>query len=279
MAISSYTRRTFAREVLFLLGAAIFCVPVYLVLTVPFKTDRELLSSPLNLPEGFSFDAFAAAWAEAGSNGLGGAMLSSFVITLGSVACLIVVGALGAYAIARHPGRLGTGLYLLFLLGFIVPVQLAVIPLYVLFDRIGLIGSIGGMIMLYTGLLMPMSVFLYTGFLRTLPREYEEAARVDGASQARIFFRIIFPLLLPVTGTVAIMTGMVVWNDFFIPLIFLSGSAYETLPVAVYSFAGEFSSQWNNIFAAVIISVLPILVFYLFAQKQLIRGFSGGVKG
>ena len=89
----------------------------------------------------------------------------------------------------------------------------------------------------------------------------------------------MFPLLSPVTGTVAILAGMVIWNDFFMPLIFLSGSDHETLPVAVYSFVGEYSAEWNNIFAAVLISVAPVILFYLFAQRQLIRGFSGGVKG
>jgi raffinose/stachyose/melibiose transport system permease protein len=125
---------------------------------------------------------------------------------------------------------------------------------------------------------MPLTVFLYTGFIRAMPREYEEAAQVDGAGAGRTYLRVVFPLLLPVTGTVAIICGLIVWNDFFTPLIFLGGSKNGTLPLAVYSFVGEFASQWNLIFAAVIISLIPIMAFFLIAQKQMIRGFTGGIK-
>ena len=126
---------------------------------------------------------------------------------------------------------------------------------------------------------MPLTVFLYTGFIRALPRDYEEAARVDGAGIVRTYARVVFPLLRPITATVAALIGIVVWNEFFITLIFLAGSHAETLPVAVYSFVNDYGAQWNLIFAGVAITVAPVLVFYLFAQRQLIRGFSGGVKG
>jgi raffinose/stachyose/melibiose transport system permease protein len=135
------------------------------------------------------------------------------------------------------------------------------------------------MVILWTGLLMPLTVFLYTGFIRTLPREYEEAAQVDGARFFRTYVRVIFPLLAPVTGTVAILDGLFIWNDFFVPLIFLSGSRNETVTVAIYSFVGEYSTDWNKIFAAVALSIAPVLAFYVFAQRQLLKGFSGGIRG
>src|SRR5207253_97848 len=156
---------------------------------------------------------------------------------------------------------------------------LALIPLYVMLRKLHLGNTYAGMILLYTGLLMPLTVFLYTGFVRTLPREYEEAAQVDGAGLLRTFVRVVFPLLRPITGTVAVLTGLITWNDFFLPLIYLSGTPNQPLTVAIYSFVGEFISQWNFIFAAVGISIAPMLLFYLFAQKQLIRGFSGGIRG
>ena len=187
MTMRACQKRVFGREMILLIGAVLFCVPVYPLVTIPFKQGAELLTSPMTLPETFNFESFRVAWADAGVNGPGSAMISSLVITVGIV-CLIIIGSLGAYAIARHPGRLGTALYILFLLGFIVPIQLAIIPLYVIFGRLGLIGSLSGMILLYTGMLMPLAAFFYTGFLRALPREYEEAARVDGAGQLRIFF-------------------------------------------------------------------------------------------
>jgi raffinose/stachyose/melibiose transport system permease protein len=129
------------------------------------------------------------------------------------------------------------------------------------------------------GLLMPLTVFLYTGFIRALPRDYEEAARVDGAGVLQAYARVVFPLLLPVTGTVAVLTGIIVWNEFFVALIFLGASRIQTLPVALYSYTGGYAERWNLIFAGVAIAIAPVLAFYLFAQRQLIRGYSAGVKG
>ena len=126
---------------------------------------------------------------------------------------------------------------------------------------------------------MPLTVFLYTGFIRALPRDYEEAARVDGAGILLTFRRVVIPLLRPVTATVAVLTGIIVWNEFFIALIFLSGSHAQTVPVALYSFVGGYVARWNLIFAGLAITIAPILAFYLFAQRHLIRGFTAGVKG
>jgi raffinose/stachyose/melibiose transport system permease protein len=205
--------------------------------------------------------------------------VTTTAITVLSVAFLIVLGSLAAYTLARRGGRLSTGLYLMFLLGIIIPFQLGIVPLYVVMRYLQLTATIQGMVILWTGLLMPLTVFLYTGFIRTLPREYEEAAQVDGARFFRTYVRVIFPLLAPVTGTVAILDGLFIWNDFFVPLIFLSGSRNETVTVAIYSFVGEYSTDWNKIFAAVALSIAPVLAFYVFAQRQLLKGFSGGIRG
>jgi raffinose/stachyose/melibiose transport system permease protein len=145
--------------------------------------------------------------------------------------------------------------------------------------ELDLVGTYLGMIVLNTGLLMPLTVFLYTGFIRALPRDYEEAARVDGAGILQTFARVVFPLLWPITATVAVFLGIVVWNEFFIALVFLTGSRFETVPVAVYSLAGEDVARWNLIFAGIAITIVPILALFVFAQRRLVRGFSAGVKG
>jgi raffinose/stachyose/melibiose transport system permease protein len=130
------------------------------------------------------------------------------------------------------------------------------------------------------GLLLPLTVFLYMGFIRALPRDYEEAARVDGAGILQAYVRVVFPVLLPITGTVAVLTGIIVWNEIFVALLFLLGSSSETLPVAIYSMYIETGvPQWNLLLAGVAITIAPILAFYLFAQRQLIRGFSARIKG
>jgi raffinose/stachyose/melibiose transport system permease protein len=205
--------------------------------------------------------------------------VSSLIITVSSVAGLIVFGSLGAYAIARHRGKLSDGLYIAFVIGIILPFQLAIIPLFVAFVRLGLTGSYLGMIILNIGLLMPLSVFLYTGFIRALPRDYEEAARVDGAGLFRTYARVVFTLLLPITATVAVLVGVIVWNEFFLALLFLNNTQAETIPIALSDYVNEYGTKYNLVFAGIAIAVAPVLLFYLFAQRHLIRGFTSGVKG
>lgn len=279
MRLQKYTVRTFGRELVLLAAAVLFCVPLYLVAAIAFKSSKELTTNPFGLPQQPTLENFSVAWQQAGQSGMASALLSSLIVTIGSVAVVIVVGSLGAFVLARRPGHLSNGMYFLFLLGFILPIQLAILPIYTVFSELGLLGNLIGMIILEAGFMMPLGIILYTGFIRVMPHDFEEAARIDGAGDFRTFRHVVFPLLRPVTGTVAVLGSMFVWNDFFASLIFLSGSDYQTVPVAVYSFVGEFTAQWPTIFAAVLISIVPMLLFYIFAQRQLMRGFSGGVKG
>jgi raffinose/stachyose/melibiose transport system permease protein len=279
MGLARYTHRTLLREIVFILVAAVYCLPFYLLIAIALQTTEQNHKTPFTFPWPPHFGNFASAWNRGGQAGLGHALESSLIITLSSVVGLIVIGSLCAYTIARRIGRLSNFVYMTFVVGIILPFQLAIIPLFIALRHLGLVGNYLGMIVLNIGLLMPLTVFLYTGFIRALPRDYEEAARVDGAGVFRTYARVVFPLLRPITGTVAVLIGVIVWNEFFIALIFLSGSRYETLPVALYSYAGESISHWNLIYAGVVISIGPILAFYLFAQRLLIRGFSAGVKG
>ena len=276
---SRYKRSTLLRELALILVAVVFCLPFYMLIAIALETTSQTYKTPLSFPWPPRFGNFPDAWSTGGDGGLGRALESTAIITLSSVVALIVLGSLCAYTIARRKGHLSDLVYILFVLGYILPFQLAIIPLFVAMRHLGLIGNYAGMIVLNTGLLMPLTVFLYTGFIRALPRDYEEAARVDGAGILRTYARVVFPLLRPITGTVAVLIGISVWNEFFTALIFLAGSHYQTLPVAVYTFANGEVARWNLIFAGVAIAIAPILVFYLFAQRQLIRGFSGGVKG
>jgi raffinose/stachyose/melibiose transport system permease protein len=145
--------------------------------------------------------------------------------------------------------------------------------------HLGLVGNYTGFILLNVGLHIPFVVFLYTGFIRALPRDYEEAARIDGAGILRTYGQVVFPLLLPITATVAVLVGISVWNEFFVALVFLAGSHIETLPVALNLLNGDYTARWNLIFAGVTIVIAPILALYLFAQRHLIRSFTAGAKG
>jgi raffinose/stachyose/melibiose transport system permease protein len=279
VSLHRYTWRTFSRELALLLLAALWWVPFYFLVIGAFKPEEEVYTTTASdLPSRIAWENLSDAWDGTGGYTLGESMKSSLIITAGSVIILVAVGSVAAYAISRHPGKLGTVLYFVFAIAIIIPFQLGIIPTYVALRKLDIAGTYASMILVHAGLLMPLSVFLYTGFVRTIPRDYEEAAYVDGASRFLTFRLVVFPLLLPVTATVAIITSVIVWNDFFLQLIFLAGSHKQTLPVAVYSFVGEYASNWSLIFATVLLSILPIMLFYVFAQRQLIRGFSGGIK-
>ena len=274
-----YTRRTLVRELALVLLAIVFCLPFYLLVALALESTSQSYKTPFSFPWPPHLGNFSEAWNTGGQAALSHALWSSFVITVSSVTSLILIGSLCAYALARHRSRVSTAIYLLFVLGIILPFQLAIVPLYVAMRHLGLVGDYLGMIVLNTGLLMPLTVFLYTGFIRALPRDYEEAAWVDGAGIVRTYARVVFPLLWPITATVAVLIGIVVWNEFFVALIFLAGSRYETVSVALNAFAGDYVSRWNLLFAGVAIVIAPMLVVFLFAQRHLIRGFSAGVKG
>jgi raffinose/stachyose/melibiose transport system permease protein len=279
MGLFRYTTKTYARELLMLALAAVWWIPFYFLVVVSLKSDQEVFTESASaLPRDVAWDNYSSAWEGSSTMSLATAMKNSLIITGGSVLALVAIGSITAYTLARHRGRLGTALYLTFVLGLIVPFQLGLIPTYVVLRHLHLSTSYLGMILLYTGLLMPLAVFLFTGFVRTLPRDYEDAAYIDGASRMLTFTRVVFPLLRPISATVAVLSSVLIWNDFFLQLVFLSGSPQQTVVVSIYSFVGEYASNWNLIFATVILSITPILFFYVFAQRQLIRGFTGGIK-
>jgi raffinose/stachyose/melibiose transport system permease protein len=259
--------------------AVVFFLPFYLLIGISLKSLAGAYVSPLSFPTHLHFENYSQAWSSGQNGGLAHAMENSAIITIGSLIGLIVLGALAAYALARRTSKLSTGMYLMIVLGIVVPIQLAILPLYSAMRNLHLLGSYLGMILLYTGLFMPLSVFLYTGFIRAMPKEFEEAAEIDGAGFFRMFTRVILPLLRPVTATVALLTGLAVWNDFFVSLIFLSGSNHVTVPVELYSSAEQNIQQWNVVFAGVVIAIAPVLILFIFAQRFFVRGFGGGLRG
>lgn len=275
-----YTKLSALREVLVWVLAIVFLAPFYFLVTTALKTDQEAItSSNLALPQSFDLSNFTEVLTAQGNSNVIMGLVNSLMITAGAIFCLVLLGALTGYVISRSTARWSRGVFYLFLIAIVLPTQLGTVPLYIGARTIGLTGSLWGMIILYTGMLLPLSIFLYAGFFRGLGTEYEEAAAIDGASRTQIFFKIVLPLMAPATGTVAILAGLIVWNDFFTSLIFLGGSANQTLPVAMYYYIGSLVSSWNKIFAIVIVSMIPILAFYLFAQKRFIQGFAGGLKG
>lgn len=275
-----YTKLTFLREVIVWIVAILFLLPFWFLLTTSLKSTTEAATtSALAPPMSLDFSNFVSIFDASGNANVSLGLLNSVLITLGCIFFLVLIGSMTGYVISRNTRRWSRGVFYLILIAIVLPTQLGTVPLYVGARAIGLTGSIWGVIVVFTGGLLPLAVFLYASFFRGLGTEYEEAATIDGATRTQIFFRIVLPLMGPATGTVAILTGLIVWNDFFTALIFLGGSQQQTLPVAMYYFVGALSSAWNRIFAVVILSMIPILALYLFLQKRFIQGFAGGLKG
>lgn len=248
-------------------------VPLVTAVSIAFKTRFDLLVNPLGLPHPFAGNNIITAWTQAD---LSAALVNSLIITGGAVLGLVVLGSIAAYPLARRVGRWPRGIYTYFVLGLIVPLQLGLIPLYRTWNWLGLVDTHLGVILIQIGALLPLVIFLYTGFIKTVPRELEEAAAIDGASQWRTFWTIVFPLLRPVTATVIIVTSLVIWNDFLIALLFLQDPTLQTVPLAIYGFVGQYSQSWNLIFASIVVSSLPIIVVFLVLQGSFIKGLTGG---
>lgn len=262
-------------------AAALYAVPLYLMVTLSVKTDMEAAFKPFALPSTLHLENYATAWraSASSSNGsLAPALVYSLVIAVLSVAGLVISGGLAGYVLARRRSRLAGIVFGLFLVGMAVPQQLGLVPLFQLVRGVGLVGNPLALVIVNLGLLAPLTVFLYTSFIRGLPSEYDEAALIDGASHLRIFWHVVLPLVRPVTATVIVIHGVHVWNDFFTPLIFLLGSGTETLPVAIFSLVGEYSTNWGPIFAGVVIASAPALLVFVFLQRHIVQGFSGGIK-
>jgi raffinose/stachyose/melibiose transport system permease protein len=276
-----YRTRTLVLEIVTFLVVLIMLSPFYLLVITSLKRGEDILTTPaFQPPQHPTLDNFRTLLSpsSSASSAIFDGLTNSLIITAGSIIGLVAFGSITAYALVRGKSRWTTRSYFLFLIAIILPTQLGVLPLYVMARDLHLTGSRIGMIVIYTGVLLPLSVFLYAGFFRTLAPEYEEAATIDGANRLQAFMRVVFPLMAPATGTVAILAGLIVWNDFFTPLIFLNGSSVQTLPVVMYNNVGALVSQWNKIFSIVLISMLPILLLYVFAQKKFIQGFAGGLK-
>lgn len=274
--MNRYRPRTLLLELLMVAVAVAFLFPVYALVTLSLKDPAQIAASPLAPPAPPTTENYSGAWSSAS---LGSALLSSTLITVTSLVLLIVIGSCAAYWLARTATRLSYGLYILFLLGIVLPFQLGMIPLYSVFSDLDLIGSYQAIILFYTGIQLPFTVFLYTGFIRALPAEYTAAALVDGASHLQAYTRIVFPLLRPITGTVLILNAVFVWNDFFTPLLYLAGSEHETVPVRIFAFVGQYVSDYGLVFAGLVLGAVPILAVFLVLQRYVIKGFASGLKG
>jgi raffinose/stachyose/melibiose transport system permease protein len=273
--VNRYRVRTFGLELVMIAAALVAGFPVYVLVNLAVRRSSDP-SSPIALTTSPTVDNFTQAWQE---GALGGALANSVLVTAGSVVIVLAVSALAAYPLARATARWSRWTFLLIMLGLVLPFQLAALPLYQTMRDLGLLGTPWALILFYSGLQVPFTTFLYVGFLRALPRDFEDAALIDGCTPLRAFRYVVFPMLKPVTVTALVLNAVIVWNDFFTPLLYLSGSDQQTVPVAIAGFVGQYVSDWNLIFSALVISIVPILAVYFALQRSIINGFAGGLRG
>lgn len=262
-----------AIQALLALNAVVMLYPLLVMVLSAFKTNAELFASPFALPESFSLTNAARVWGETNFVRYLG---NSLVVTASSVLCILVVGTMAAYALARYPFRLSAVVFLFFLSGLMVPLKLAVIPLFIQLDTLGLIDTRAGLVLVYVAMGLPSAIFILTGFLRSLPGELEEAARMEGASELRIMLQIMLPLARPALVIAAIQNAVPIWNDFFFPLVFITSEKLKTLPQGLTVFMGEYNTDWGVLFAGLTLSALPIIVVYIMLSKHFIAGMTQG---
>ncbi|GGH52488.1 raffinose/stachyose/melibiose transport system permease protein [Paenibacillus sp. JGP012] len=275
----SYTRklaiRDFIVEGFLILASLIVLLPLVILILGSFKTSAEVLSFSLSLPESWQFSNYVRVFQE---GGLSRAFLNSIWITGISSIINIAASSAAAFILARRDTRWSGTIYMYFFMGLIAP--MSIITTIRVVQGLGFYGSITSVILIYAALNTAFSVFLYSGFIKTIPRALDEVAFLEGASVFGVFFRIVTPLILPVNATVAIMVFMSVWNDITIPVYFLTDSSTWTMPLSIYNFYGKYSRDWNLIFANLVLTSLPVFILYLFGQKYIVSGLTAGaVKG
>ncbi|TQK18669.1 raffinose/stachyose/melibiose transport system permease protein [Microbacterium sp. SLBN-154] len=253
-------------------------VPLWLLVVNSFKTERAAADLTLGLPEEWRLlENYAAVFAD--GNYLTG-LRNSLLVAIPTIAAVLILGAMAAWAYARSRSMTLQSLYYLSALSILLPP--AVIPTIFVLTTLGIDGSLAGYALMMIGTKMGLFVFLATGFVKGIPMEIEESAAIDGASRVRTFFQILLPLLRPVMFVGAVLLIIAVWNDLFFAQLLLRGPDNATLPVALFSFASASMNiiRWNEVFAHVVLSSLPLVIVYIIAQRQVLAGLTeGGVKG
>lgn len=259
------------------IGAVISFFPIYLAIINSLKTQGEMFASFTALPTKLHFENYAHAFDQIN---LLGSTINSVIVSVIGIGGIIFCAALAGYKLSRTSGRLSAAIFSLFIASMLVPFHSIMIPLTRMAKSLHVSGSTYGLALIYIGLGVNMAIFLYHGFVKSIPRELEEAARIDGCGEFQTFFRIIFPLLLPITVTIAILDFLWIWNDFLLPLLMLTDSTKYTLILSTNTLFGEYNKEWSLILAALVLTALPVIIIYGFFQKFIMQGIAeGAIKG
>ena len=252
---------------------------IYIIVVNAFKNREELYENVLAFPSQFSFQYFAKAMDKMD---FFNALKNSLIVTLVSITIIVVLASMCAWMLARTENKISKFIFMLLVATMLIPFQTLMMPLMQVLgfgrDTLGLpvVDTLGGLIFCYIGFGASMSVFLYHGFVKSVPVALEEAATIDGCSKFGVFWRIVFPMLKPVTMTVIILDVIWIWNDYLLPSLVLTSKANRTIPLSTASFFGQFTIQWNMAMAGLTLTIIPVIIFYLCAQKYIVKGVAAG---
>ncbi len=260
-------------QILLLANTFLMLFPIVIMVFSSFKPTMEIFQQPFAIPDFSDVTNYAKVWTETNFVRY---VANSFFVTGTALVFILVLGTMGAYAIARYDFP-GSGFVLLFFIaGLTLPLKLAIIPLFILMRDLSILNSPLALICIYTAMGLPSTVFIMTGFLRSLPSELEDAARMDGASELRIMWSVMLPLARPAMVIAGIYNLVPIWNDFFFPLVFIQDDDWKTLPQGLTSFMGEYTTDWGVLFAGLTLSAAPITLIYVVLSRQFINGMTQG---
>lgn len=262
-----------AGTVLLCAAVLVFVLPFLFTLVTSLRTAADVARAPLGVPHTFTLKNFSEAFSQIH---YGRSALNTLLITGLSCLSITVIGSLASYPLARITQGWSTWVYRLFIVGTSVPVFVVVAPLYLLMRDLNLLDNYAGVVFIYTAMFLPVAVFFYTSFIRSIPMDIEEAAALDGCGAFRTFFTIILPLLRPITSTLLTFISLQVWNDLIVPLVFLQDPDKRTVMVNAYSFIDPHTVQPTTLFPAALLGVAPLFLIFVFLQRHVVAGMSAG---
>ena len=269
----TFLTRFFTYAVL-LLAMVVALFPIVLVVMNSLKTRKAIFTAPLMppLPDTFSLGGYETVLAR---SNFGQYFVNSLAVTLASMFLILLLGAMAAFALSEYSFRGNALLGLYLAIGIMIPIRLGTVSILRLVVSMHLVNTLAALILVYTAMGLPLAIFILTQFMRQVPRELKEAARIDGASEYRIF-RIVLPLVSPAVATVAVFTIVPIWNDLWFPLILAPGEKTKTVTLGAQQFLGQFVSDWNAVLSSLTLAMLPVLIIFILFSRQLIRGLTAG---
>lgn len=252
--------------------------PLFWMFCFSLKNNDEIYGGNVaGLPKEWLWSNYADAWV---SSGIAKYFMNTVIVTLATVVLTVVFAAMAAYAIARMKWKLSRTALTVFLLGIMIPIHCALLPLFLSYVKLGLLNTYWCLIIPYTAFALPLAIYIFTGYMEGIPQEMEESAFLDGCGVFRCFLSIILPMVKPVVATVTILTFINTWNEFMLASIFITKSEMKTLTVGIQEMVGQYTTNWGPIGAALVLASLPTLVIYIVMSKQVQKSFiSGAVKG